>query len=95
MFLDEYVIGPCFLSPNLTDDAFLNFLKHVLHGLLEDVPLPVRQNMWFQHDGAPPHFMRAVRGHLDRRFEQTRIGRGGPISWPARSPDLTPLDYFL
>ncbi|KAJ8866390.1 hypothetical protein PR048_032233 [Dryococelus australis] len=23
------------------------------------------------------------------------IGRGGPIAWPARSPDLTPLDYFL
>jgi hypothetical protein len=23
------------------------------------------------------------------------IGRGGPIAWPSRSPDLTPLDYFL
>jgi hypothetical protein len=24
-----------------------------------------------------------------------RIGRGGPIAWPPRSPDLTPLDSFL
>jgi hypothetical protein len=23
------------------------------------------------------------------------IGRGGPIAWPPRSPDLTPLDFFL
>jgi hypothetical protein len=23
------------------------------------------------------------------------IGRGGPIAWPLRSPDLTPLDFFL
>ncbi|PNF27274.1 hypothetical protein B7P43_G05160, partial [Cryptotermes secundus] len=23
------------------------------------------------------------------------IGRGGPVTWSPRSPDLTPLDYFL
>ena len=23
------------------------------------------------------------------------IGKSGPIEWPARSPDLTPLDFFL
>ena len=23
------------------------------------------------------------------------IGRGGPVAWPARSPDVTPLDFFL
>ena len=73
----------------------MNLLEHVLHGLLEDVPLNVRQNMWFQHDGAPPHFTRAVRGHLDRRFRQMWIVRGGPIVWSAHSPDLTPLDFFL
>jgi hypothetical protein len=32
---------------------------------------------------------------LDRRYPDSWIGRGGPINWPARSPDLTPLDYFL
>ena len=64
--VNECVIAPYLLSPNLTGDAYLNFLEHVLHGLLEDVPLHVRQNMWFQHHGAPPHFTRAV-----RRFGQT------------------------
>jgi hypothetical protein len=23
------------------------------------------------------------------------VGRGGPIAWPPRSPDLTPLDFLL
>jgi hypothetical protein len=24
----------------------------------------------------------------------TWLGRGGPIAWPPRSPDLTPLNFF-
>jgi hypothetical protein len=23
------------------------------------------------------------------------LGQGGPMAWPPRSPDLTPLDFFL
>lgn len=51
--------------------------------------------MWFQHDGAPPHNALAVRRLLDRRYPGRWIGRGGPVAWPPRSPDLNPLDYFL
>ena len=65
------VIGLYLLPPNLTGDAYLIFLEHVLHGLLEDVPLHVRQNMWFQQDGALSNFTRAVRNNLDQRFGQT------------------------
>lgn len=32
---------------------------------------------------------RAVREHLTRRYGDRWIGRGGPVAWPARSPDLT------
>ena len=46
-------------------------------------------------DGAPPHWSRAVRKWLDRKFPGRWIGRGGPVRWPARSPDLTPCDFFL
>ncbi|KAJ4433250.1 hypothetical protein ANN_15509 [Periplaneta americana] len=28
-------------------------------------------------------------------LRQQWMGRGGTIAWPARSPDLAPLDYFL
>lgn len=45
-------------------------------------------------DGAPAHFARNVREHVDENYTPW-IGRGGTIAWPARSPDLTPLDFFL
>jgi len=36
----------------------------------------------------------SVREFLNQHF-RTWIGKHGTIDWPARSPDLTPLDYFL
>jgi len=32
---------------------------------------------------------------LDATFPNRWIGRDGPIPWPPRSPDITPLDFFL
>lgn len=49
----------------------------------------------FQQDGAPPHFALRVRERLNEKFPGQWIGRGGPILWPPRSPDLSPLDFFL
>jgi hypothetical protein len=46
---------------------------------------------FLQQDGAPSHFCHHVRNHLAGRW----IGRDGPIAWPPRSPDLTPLGFFL
>ncbi|GBM97255.1 hypothetical protein AVEN_264451-1 [Araneus ventricosus] len=55
----------------------------------------MRSSMWFQHDGAPAHYSVDVRPHLNATYGQQWIGRGGPVFWPARSPDLNSLDYFL
>jgi len=46
-------------------------------------------------DGAPPLFSCFVTDVLNERFPGAWIGRGGPMSWPPRSPDLSPLDFFL
>lgn len=51
--------------------------------------------MWFQHDGAPPHNARRVVDYLSQIFDHRIIANNGDINWPARSPDLSPLDYFL
>ena len=32
---------------------------------------------------------------LNKRLEGRWIGRRGSIEWPARSPDLTPMNFFL
>jgi hypothetical protein len=89
------LIGPFMLPNRVNGLDYLNFLQNYLPGLLEDVPLDVRQNMWLLHDGAPPHNRRVVRDYLDISFADRWIGRNGPISWPAQSPDLNPYDFYL
>ncbi|KZC05555.1 hypothetical protein WN55_04495 [Dufourea novaeangliae] len=51
--------------------------------------------MWLQHDGCPAHYTRRVRDALNELYLNKWIGRGGLVSWPPRSPDLNPLDFFL
>ena len=46
-------------------------------------------------DGDPPHFSWFVTDVVNERFPDAWIGKGGPIPWPPRSPDLSPLDFFL
>lgn len=89
------VIGPYFFDGNLNGQKFLQFLRDDLPELLENVPLNIRQRMWLQLDGAPAHFKFSVRQFLNMCFPNKWIGRGGPKNWPARSPDLTCLDFFL
>ena len=47
------LIGPFVFENNLTGNTYEAFLRNELPGLLEDIPLMVRSQMYFQHDGAP------------------------------------------
>ena len=49
----------------------------------------------FQQDGAPPYWGLIVRDFLNETFPNRWIGRNGSAPWPPRSPDITPLDFFL
>lgn len=91
----DRLIGPHILPATLTGDIYAAFLQWTLPELLENVPLDIRRRLWIQQDGAPAHFSRAARQILDNHYPNRWIGRGGPVSWPPRSPDLTPLDFFL
>jgi len=93
--LNDQLIGPFILEGRLTGEAYLRFLQEELPELLEDVPLNKRSHMYFKHDGAPPHSPREVRNFLNSRLPGRWIGRGGPHNWPARFPDLSPLDYCV
>lgn len=89
------IIGPHIFDGVLTGEIYLNFLEFHLPVLLEDIPLQTRINMWFQHDGCPAHYSNNVRNFLNRQFPDSWIGRGSLFGWPARSPDLTSLDFYL
>lgn len=51
--------------------------------------------MWFMHDGATAHFSHIVRDVLTNIYHDKWIGRGEPVLWPAHSPDLSPLNFYL
>ncbi|GFW50723.1 uncharacterized protein TNCV_2890251 [Trichonephila clavipes] len=53
------------------------------------------QELWFQQDGATCHTARATIDLLKDTLGDRLISRFGPVDWPPRSCDLTPLDYFL
>lgn len=52
-------------------------------------------SLWNQQDGAPSHYALHVREYLVTMFPKRWIGRRGFVEWPARSLDLTPLDFFV
>lgn len=89
------LVGPYCFAGILNGQTYANFLEHELLFLLENLSLEERRIMWFQHDGCPAHFSRTAREVLDRKYHGRWIGRGSTINWPARSPDLTPPDFFL
>lgn len=93
--ISNHLVGPYFLPENLNGEHYENFLKENFMELLHDLPLNLRRDMWFQHDGCPAHFRRSVRVWLDSNFNNKWIGRGGPVPWPARCPDLTPMDFYV
>ena len=47
------------------------------------------------HDGAPPHFLIAVRQLLNSVFLEQSVGPGGPTAWPAPSSDFNTLDFYI
>ncbi|GFS99310.1 uncharacterized protein TNCV_1601211 [Trichonephila clavipes] len=53
------------------------------------------QELWFQQDGATCHTARATIDLLKDTLGDRLISRFGPVNWPPRSCDLTPLDYLL
>jgi hypothetical protein len=89
------LIGPVIVEDRMTGQTYLEFLQNELIEKLVNVPLATRIAMYFYHDEAPPHYTWLVMRHLNDTFLNRWIGRGSTINWPRRSPDLTPLDFYL
>lgn len=89
------LIGPFFYNHSLTAEHYRNLLECDLEETLDSLPLAKVRNCWFQQDGAPAHNAFIVREYLSQRFPQKWIGTHSTIPWPPRSPDISPLDFFL
>ncbi|KAJ4428117.1 hypothetical protein ANN_24131 [Periplaneta americana] len=81
----------------------LNGLHQLLENLLVGHASRKKQlnvDFIYQQDGAPPHFHNEVRQFLNNRLPNRWIGRASRddmqlLSWPPRSPDITPCDFYL
>jgi transposase len=88
------IIGPFFFDETtVNQDNYLEMLEEYFYPIIQQKRMT--KKIIFQQDGAPAHFSKTVRSWLNDKFPDRWIGRGGPISWAPRSPDLTPLDFFL
>ncbi|GFT84721.1 uncharacterized protein TNCV_2767301 [Trichonephila clavipes] len=69
----------------------------IVYDMGEEIESPKNGSteLWFQQDGATCHTARATIDLLKDMFGDRLILRFGPVNWPPRSCDLTPLDYFL
>ena len=75
------IFGPYFFDENVTGKSYLEMLETFLWAQIK------QWRLYFQQDGAAPHYALIVRDWLDKKLKGRWIGRGGPIEWPARSPD--------
>ena len=76
---------------SMTGSAYLE----MLHAFLLPHLSQQSARIFFQQNGGPPHSSREVKDFLNSHFSQRWIGRGGPIIWSPRLPDLKPLGFFF
>ncbi|KAK3931313.1 Transposable element Tc1 transposase, partial [Frankliniella fusca] len=100
--LHNKIIGPHFFeeNENLNQFNYSHLLRHQLPEMLEDTPLNILRSCWFMQDGAAPHTSRRAREILnsDQHYgwQNKWIGKYSNVqTWPPRSPDLTPCDFWL
>lgn len=89
------IVGPFFYRGSLTGQRYVEFMSEILENFLDNLNLLDRPLIHFQQDGAPAHNYHGTNELLRRLFGNRWIGTNGPILWPPRSPDMTPLDFYL
>jgi len=87
------LIGPFFFEGTVTGEACLEMLRSSILPAIR--ALYENNEVFYQQDGAPPHYHRDVRAFLDENLQGHWIGRRGTFEFPPRSPELTPLDFYL
>lgn len=95
------IIGPFFFRQNLDGEGYLEMLnEQVIPALRRMRRFGPNRNgrfrrLWWIQDGAPPHRRIIVSERLQQLFGERIVALNHAVEWPPRSPDLTPLDFFL
>ena len=91
------IIGPFFFKSDAGATVTVNGIRYraminqFLFLKIDDIEA---DDIWFQQDGATCHTANETINLLQEKFGESIISRNGPVNWPPRSCDLTPLDFF-
>lgn len=95
------ILGPYFFDQNITGEVYLNMInEQIVPEMMEAFDFNIfgdvlfEEQWWFQ-DGAGAHRRRDVMERLVQLFGNKVVALNRDVEWPARSPDLTPCDFFL
>lgn len=78
---------------SVNGSTYMDVLENVLWPKVRAVA--EERGLWFQQDGATVHTTRQARAWLNEAFRGRVISRLTDHPWPARSPDLSPLDFWF
>ncbi|GFU66365.1 transposable element Tc3 transposase [Trichonephila clavipes] len=92
------IIGPYFFENDEGHNVTVNGDRY--RAMITNFYIPELNNhdvqeLGFQQDDATCYTARATIDLLKDTLGDRLISRFGPVNWPPRSCDLTPLDYFL
>jgi hypothetical protein len=87
------IIGPYFFDGIVTAEKYVDMLDSFFLPTLFSHSYGVYS--YFQQDGAAPHTCAMTAAFLNWQLPYRWIGAGGKWNWAAKSPDLTPPDFFL
>lgn len=92
------IIGPYFFKNQTGNRVMVNGYRYrtmIKDYFFENMDNVEPNEVWFQQDGATCHTATETIDLLRTQFSDKIISRYGPVNWPPRSCDLTPVDYFL
>ncbi|KAF0711882.1 DUF4817 domain-containing protein [Aphis craccivora] len=92
------IVGPYFfeeggVTVTVTSNRYCEMLENFLRPKIKEYEN--NDVFWFQQDGATAHTARCSRAVLQKMFPGRLISLRENITWPPRSSDLNPCDYFL
>ncbi|GFV66132.1 transposase [Trichonephila clavipes] len=92
------IIGPYFFKNDEGHNVTVNgdrYRAMITNFFIPELNNRDAQELWFQQDGATCHTACGTIDLLKDTFGDRLISRFGPVNWPPKSCDLTPLDYLL
>lgn len=73
--IGRHIIGPFFFEDNLNAEKYLSMLRlQIIPSIIEKFPRVNEDEILYQHDGTPVHYVIHVRKYLDEILNKRWIG---------------------